>query len=60
MQTVTIVLLSVLTLVNANLHDAIDTYIVQTEYGNIRGYSKLVLGRHLRSREKDREDNTFF
>ena len=26
------------------LHDAIDTYIVQTDYGNIRGYSRLVLG----------------
>ena len=28
-----------------NLHGAIDTYIVQTELGNIRGYSKLVMGR---------------
>ena len=30
-----------------NLHGAIDTYIVQTELGNIRGFSKLVLGRKL-------------
>ena len=31
----------------ASLHDAIDTYIVQTRHGNIRGYSKLVLGKKL-------------
>ena len=31
----------------ASLHDAIDTYIVQTDYGNIRGYSKMVLGKKL-------------
>ena len=30
-----------------NLHGAIDTYIVQTELGNIRGFSKLVIGRKL-------------
>ena len=30
-----------------NLHGAIDTYIVQTDLGNIRGFSKLVLGRKL-------------
>lgn len=31
----------------ANLHEAIDTYVVETDYGNIRGYSKLVLGKKL-------------
>ena len=30
-----------------NLHGAIDTYIVQTDLGNIRGFSKLVLGQKL-------------
>ena len=29
--------------VRASLHEAIDTYIIQTDYGNIRGYSKMVL-----------------
>ena len=38
--------LSVLT-VRASLHEAIDTYIVQTDYGNIRGYSKMVLDKKL-------------
>ena len=31
----------------ANLHEAIDTYVVETDYGNVRGYSKLVLGKKL-------------
>ena len=38
--------LSVLT-VRASLHEAIDTYIIQTDYGNIRGYSKMVLDKKL-------------
>ena len=40
-------ILPFISIANANLDDAIDTYIVQTEYGNIRGYSKLVLGKKL-------------
>lgn len=38
--------LSALT-VRASLHEAIDTYIIQTDYGNIRGYSKMVLDKKL-------------
>ena len=34
-------------MVSASLHEAIDTYIVQTDFGNIRGYSKMVMGRKL-------------
>ena len=34
-------------LASNSLHEAIDTYIVQTDLGNIRGFSKLVLGRKL-------------
>ena len=33
--------------VRASLHEAIDTYIIQTDYGNIRGYSKMVLDKKL-------------
>ena len=45
--TLSTVILPLISFASANLHDAIDTYIVQTEYGNIRGYSKLVLGKKL-------------
>ena len=31
----------------ASLHEAIDTYILQTEYGNVRGYSKMVMDKKL-------------
>ena len=33
--------------VRASLHEAIDTYIIQTELGNIRGYSKIVMEKKL-------------
>jgi hypothetical protein len=29
----------------ASLHGAVDTYVVETDYGNVRGFSKIVMGK---------------